>query len=78
MSLLIKEHATCYGQGPLSYASIVQALNTLSDCEKARLKHKFDVAYLVAMESMSFLKYPVICELERKHGVDIGVSYISE
>ena len=27
---------------------------------------------------MLFLKYPIICKLERKHGVDIGVSYINE
>ena len=27
---------------------------------------------------MSFLKYPVICDLERKHGLDIGASYTNE
>jgi len=27
---------------------------------------------------MSFLKYPVICNLEKKHGLDIGVSYTNE
>ena len=78
MSLLMKERASSCGQGSLSYAPIVQALNTLSDTEKARLKHKFDIAYLVATESISFFKYPIICKLKRKHGVDIGVSYINE
>ena len=36
MSLVIKEPTTCCGQGPSSYAPIVQALSTLSDSEKAR------------------------------------------
>ena len=34
--------------------------------------------YCRATERMSFLKYPIICELESKHGVDIGVSYTNE
>ena len=48
------------------------------DIEKAGLECKFDIAYLVATESMLFLKYPIICELERKCGLDIGGSYINE
>ena len=47
MSLLMKERVTCCGQGPSSYAPIVQALTTLSDYEKAIHKRKFDIAYLV-------------------------------
>ena len=78
MSLLEKEHATSHGEGPSTYAPIVQALTRLPESEKARLKRKFDIAYLVATESMSFLKCPVICELEKKHGLDIGVSYTNE
>jgi len=78
MSLLAKEHAASHGQGPSTYAPIVQALTRLSDSEKARLRRKFDIAYLVATENMSFLKYPVICDLEKKHGLDIGVSYTNE
>ena len=78
MSLLTKGHAANHGKGPLTYAPIVQALTRLSESEKARLKHKFDIAYLVAKESMPFLKYPVICESEKKHGLDISVSYTNE
>ena len=44
MSLLMRERASSCGQGSLSYAPIVQALNTLSDTKKERLKHKFDIA----------------------------------
>ena len=53
-------------------------MSTLSDTEKTRLKRKFDIAYLVATEKMSFLKYPALCEMEKKHGVDIGASYTNE
>ena len=54
MSLLAKENATSHGEGPSTYAPIVQALTRLPESEKARLKRKFDIAYLVATESMSF------------------------
>jgi len=56
----------------------VQTLTRLSESEKARLKRKFDIAYLVATESMWFFKYPVICELEKKHGLVLDVSYTNE
>ena len=49
-----KRHAANHGKGPLTYAPIVQALTRLPESEKARLKHKFDIAYLVATESMPF------------------------
>jgi len=49
MTLLAKEHAIARGDGP-SYAPILQAMLTLSDTEKARLKQKFDITYLVATE----------------------------
>jgi len=75
MSLLVKEHAARHGQGPSTYAPIVQALTRLCDSEKARLRRKFEIAYLVATDNMSFL---VICDLEKKHGLDIGVSYTYE
>ena len=73
-----KEHAAARGDGPSSYAPILQAMLTLSDTEKARLKQKFDIAYLVATEKNSFLKYPALCEMEKKHGVDIRSSYTNE
>ena len=54
MSLLAKEHATNHGEGPSTYAPIVQVLTRLSESEKARLKRKFDIAYLIATEGMSY------------------------
>ena len=43
-------------------------MSALSEDEK--LCHKFDIAYFVAIEKLSFRKYPQICELEARHGVN--------
>ena len=40
-----------------------------------QLRHKFDIAYFTAIEKISFSKYPRLCELEARHGVDIGKLY---
>ena len=58
--------------------SIAQAIEKLSDGEMQRLRRKFEVAYVIATENLAFLKYPVFCQLEKKHGVDIGQSYLNE
>ena len=42
MSLIMKEHTTCCGQGPSSYALVVLALTMLSDSEKAKGMGYFD------------------------------------
>lgn len=45
---------------------------------RRRSCHKFDIAYFVAIEKLSFRKYPQICELEARHGVNIGSSYTND
>ena len=75
MKLLEKELAIAKGDGSSTYAPIARATEKIPVTESARLRHKFDIAYLIATEKLSYLKYPNICELERKHGVDIGLSY---
>ena len=78
MSLLEKEHAIARGDGPSTYAPIARAIEKMPVTESARLRRKFDIAYLVATEKLSYLKYPSISELEKKHRVDIGVAYTNE
>ena len=78
MALLAKERAIALGEGSTSYAPIAQALTTLSEDEKRRLRYKFDIAYLVAVEKISFRKYPQICELEARHGINIGTGYTND
>lgn len=78
MSLLSKQRAQSSGLAPASYAPIAKAFNTLSEDERERLKVKFDIAYFVATEKLPYTKYPKICELEARHGVQVGTSYLNE
>ena len=78
MNLLRKERAQAQGAPATVYAPIAQSLHTLSDEELKKVRKKFDVAYFVATEQLAFRKYPQICALEMKHGVDLGSSYLNE
>ena len=78
MMLLNKEHSQSSGLGPQSYAPIAKALNRLPDDERERLKRKFDIAYFVASENLPYTKYPKICDLEARHGVQVGSAYRNE
>lgn len=70
--------ATCTSATDLSDAPILKSLLTLSDEQKVQLSNKFDIAYFVAIEDLAFRKYPKICELEARHGVNIGTAYVNE
>ena len=41
----------------------------MSNEEKIRLKYKFDIAYFLAIEKLSFRKFPRVCELEARNFV---------
>ena len=69
------EQATTCGQGPSSYSAIARSLNRIENEDSERLRKKFDISYFVATEKLPFVKYPSICELEQRHGVDIGTTY---
>ena len=75
MALLKREHARKSGSDPTSY---VPMLNRISDAEKDQLRHKFDIAYFMDIEKISFRKYPQFCEFEARHGVAIGSAYTNE
>ena len=62
----------------LEYAPIAKALLTLDDTATARIKRKFDIAYLIAKENMAFAKMGPLCTLEERHGVDLGQGYKNE
>ncbi len=78
MTLLAKEHAEAKGQGPASYAPIVRAVHELPEDELAKLRVKSDIAHFIATEKLAFSKYPVLCELEAHHGVNVGSDYVYE
>lgn len=56
----------------------MKALHELPKEMKAQLRVKFDIANFVATEKLAFSKYPSICKLERRHGVDVGATYTNE
>ncbi len=78
MTLLKQQQSQSAGLGPSSYAPIAQAFTKLSDDEREKLRVKFDIAYFVATENLPYTKYPKICELEARHGVRVGMSYVNE
>ena len=78
MNLIKREQAIVSNAPTSSYAPIAQVLNTLSEGEREQLRRKFDIAYFLAIEKLSFRKYPRLCELEAHHGVSIGNSYTNE
>ena len=42
------------------------------------LRRMFDIAYLLGKEKLSFRKYPAICEVKVRHGVNLGSAYKME
>ena len=68
MQLLKKSKST----DVLIYAPIAKALNTLDAATERRVRKKFEIAYCISKENMSFTKMDTICELE---GVDLGQGY---
>ena len=75
MNLLKREQAKANDVPSCSYAPIVKALSVIPPLEKEQLKRKFDIAYFLAIEKLSFSKFPQLCELESHHGVSIGDVY---
>ena len=78
MSLRLREQATARGECSSSYAPIAAALTTMSDEDRAILRRKFDITYVMAREKLSFRKFPAFCELETRHGVNLGSAYKTE
>ena len=58
--------------------SIAQMLNAIPQLEKEQIKLKFDIAYFLAKEKLSFANFPKLCELEARHGVSIGNAYTND
>lgn len=58
------------------YALIAQSFNSLSEDECRMLRVKFNIAYFVTTEQLAFHKYPRICKLKARHGVNPFSSYL--
>ena len=78
MSLRLREQAAARGECSSSYAPIAAALSSMSDEKRVVLRRKFDIVYVLAREKLSFRKFPAVCELEARHGVNLGLAYKTE
>ena len=64
--------------GPSNASScppIIQLIQNLDAETEARVKRKFDIAFFICKENLSFLKMGSLCELQTRHGVDLGEGY---
>ena len=78
INLLKREQPRVINTPRSSYAPIAQLLSKIPQLEREQVKRKFDIAYFLAKEKLSYRKYPCLCELEAHHGVSIGTSYTNE
>ena len=73
MSLFKKQQSSSV----LEYAPIARALTNLpmDEQSKQRTKRKFEVLYMIAKEKFALTIMQPLCDLEEKHGVDLGPGY---
>jgi len=76
MEIEQREQAQAKGQSLfIPSSSIPEAFSKIGKQERSRFKVKFDIAYFVNVEKMTFAKYPKLCQLEALHRVDLGTNY---
>ena len=58
----------------VEYSPIAKALAqaNINETTKAKLKRKFDVAYMIVKVNLSFAEMKSICEWKERHGSDLG------
>ena len=59
----------------VEYVPIAKALSTLDPDTASKMKRKFEIAYMLCKEGLAFTKMEAVCELEEKHGVNLGTGY---
>ena len=59
----------------IEYTLITRALSTLDLDSASKMKCKFEIAYILCKEGLAFTKLEALCELEEKHGTDLGTGY---
>ena len=59
-------------------AAIPRALRQLNKEAASKLEKLFDIAYFVAKLEMPFTTFPQLCQLEEKHGIELGQTYTTD
>ena len=75
---MVKKKADCMkasGQSVVLSSPIGRSLANLDDETRARVRHKFDVCYMMAKESLPYSTNPALLQLAAHHGVDLGCAY---
>ena len=57
------------------YSPIARALCTLDTSTEMKMTRKFEIAYAICKEGLAFCKMAPLCELEERHGVNLGSGY---
>ena len=70
MTLFRKQHASHVTE----YSPIAAAFqrSSMDPTTREQTKPKFDIAYMIAKETLAFTKIKSLCNLEERHGVDLG------
>ena len=71
MLLLRKEQSS----DVCDYSPIARAFYKMDKTAEGKIKKKFDVAYMMAKEGIAFYKMESLCQLQERHGVDLGECY---
>lgn len=65
------DDAKASGGSAVLSSTIGRCLSTLDSGTRARMARKFDLCFVMAKQSIPFVKYPALLELEQLHEVDI-------
>ena len=71
MVLLKKEQSTRV----TNYSPIARAFYRMDHTVEKQAKMKFDVVYMMAKEVIAFNKMKSLCQLQERHGINLGESY---
>ena len=69
---LFKKSQSC---SVTDYSPIARAFSSLDPSAEEKMKKRFDIAYWLCKEKLSFSKMTSLCEIEIRHGVDLGTGY---
>ena len=75
MSHLHTTQARASNEPVTSYAPIASSLLMLEESERARMRCKFDLCYLMGKEGIAFEKYVALYKLEACYDVDLSSTY---
>jgi len=78
MTLLRTQRAKAMNKPLTSYAPVAKSLLVMDKALEKKMGKKFDICFALAKENLAFRKYPAIHELEIRHGVELGQSYVTK